>query len=85
LLIEQLPDDDAEMDEWRKLQYTPEERARMFIGARPFDLAAWLAEAPPATPEELQEMGELLQLRELERQESLAREAGLTDELDRVG
>jgi hypothetical protein len=63
--------------EIRKLQLTPEERRRLYGPLKPFDADAWMAAGPPATPEELAETEELLQLREEERQASLAREAGI--------
>ena len=68
------PEAEAEM---RRLQYTLEERARLFQHRGPYPLDEWLATAPPATPEELEEMEELLRLRDREREASLAREAGL--------
>ena len=63
--------------EIQKLQLTPEERRRLYGPLKPFDAEDWLAAGPPATPEELAEMEELLQLREEEREASLAREAGI--------
>jgi hypothetical protein len=78
MLIEPQPADPDTEAELRRLQYTPEERDRLFRRKGPVDVDTWLAAGPPATPEELQEMEELLQLRDVERQASLARDAGLT-------
>jgi hypothetical protein len=63
--------------EIKNLQLTAEERRRLYGPLKPFDADAWMAAGPPATPEEIAEMEELLQLREDERQASLAREAGI--------
>jgi hypothetical protein len=75
--IETGPGDPTVEEELRRLQYTPEERARLFHGAAPFRLADWQQEAPPATAAELAEMEELLRQRDAEREASLMREAGL--------
>jgi hypothetical protein len=77
MLIEPQPADPETEAELRRLQYTPEERARLFPPKAPFSYEKWQREAPPATPEELAEMEELLRLRNAEREASLAREAGL--------
>ena len=77
MLIEPQPADPETEAELRKLQYTPEERDRLFPAKKPFDIDAWLAAGPPATAEELEEMEELLRMRDAEREASLARDAGL--------
>jgi hypothetical protein len=59
------------------LQLSPEERVRRYGCPNPNAVKEWLASGPPATPEELREMEELLRLREQEREVNLAREAGL--------
>ena len=61
--------------ELRALQLSPEERIRRYGRPNPNAVREWLASGPPASPEELQEMEELLSLRELEREENLARTA----------
>ncbi len=78
MLIFSGPGDPQVEEEMRRLQYTPQERARLFRRVGPFRLENWLAEAPPATPAQLEEMEELRRLRDAEREASLAREAGLT-------
>ena len=75
MLITAPPGDPEVEAELRRLQYTPEERARLFRRTGPFPLDEWLASGPPATPEQLEEMEELLRLRDAEREASLAREA----------
>jgi hypothetical protein len=60
------------------LRRSPEEVARLAHGREPFDYDAWARNAPPATPEELAETEEFLRLRALERQASIAAEAGLS-------
>jgi hypothetical protein len=57
-----------------RLRATPEERARILVAGTPFDYDAWLQEAGPAVPKELEEMEELLREREAERGRSLAGE-----------
>lgn len=61
----------------RGLQRSAEEVARMAEGVRPFSYQEWQREAPPATIEELADWDEFLRQRELDREASLAREAGL--------
>ena len=78
MLIVAGPGDPKVEEELRRIQYTPEERARRFRRTSPFRLADWQQEAPPATPEELAEMEEFLRHRDAEREASLAKEAGLT-------
>jgi len=77
MLITTGPADSDIEEEMRRLQYTPEERAALFRRTGPFRVAGWRAKAPPATPQELEEMEELLRLRDAEREASLAREADL--------
>lgn len=77
MLIEAKPGDPKVEEELRRLQYTPEERARRFQRVGVFQLDEWLAAGPPATAEQLEEMEELLRMRDEEREASLAREAGL--------
>jgi hypothetical protein len=78
VLITTGPGDPEVEEDLRRLQYTPEERDRLFPPKKPFRLADWLAKAPPAKPEELEEMEELLRLRDAEREASLAQESGLS-------
>jgi hypothetical protein len=74
----ELPPSNPEVEEeLRRLQYTPEERERLFPSAPPFHLAEWLQSMPPATPEELAEMEEFLRERDAEREASLLHETGL--------
>src|SRR5437773_1001580 len=54
-----------------------EEVARLAEGRKPFDYDEWIRTAPPATPEELAETEEFLRLRNLEREASIAAEAGV--------
>ena len=61
----------------RYIRRSPEEVARLAEGHRPFSYEEWQRKAPPATPEELQEMEELMRLRNAAREASLAAEAGL--------
>jgi hypothetical protein len=78
-MLIQVPSNNPEVEnELRRLQYTPEERERLFPAAPPFQIAEWLQSMPPATPEELAEMEEFLQEREAEREASLLHEIGLT-------
>jgi hypothetical protein len=69
---------DPEVEEaLRRLQYTPEERARLFRRTGPFSFEEWQREARPATAEELADWEEFVRQREAEREASLASEAGL--------
>lgn len=72
---------DEELSEFeatiRRNQMTPEEVAKLAEGVAPFSFEEWSRIAPVPTADELQEMEELLRLREREREESLAREAGI--------
>ena len=61
----------------RRNRRSPEEVARLAEGHRPFSYEEWQREAPPATPEELAETEEFLRLRNLEREASIAAEAGV--------
>ena len=56
---------------------TREERERLYGPWKPFSLEDWLATAPPPTREELEEMEELLRLREKDREDDIARQMGL--------
>jgi hypothetical protein len=78
MLIAAKPADPEVEEELRRLQCTREERVRRFRREGVFPVDEWLAEGPPPTPEELQEMEELLRMREEEREASLAREAGVS-------
>jgi hypothetical protein len=71
------PGDPAVEEELRRLQYSEEERHRVFRKVGPFPLDEWLRSGPPPTPAQLEEMEELLELRRRDRESSLAREAGL--------
>lgn len=77
MLIMPQPSSPQLEDELRSLQYTAEERDRLFPSKDPFDLDDWLQSGPPATPEELEEMEELLRLRQADREASIARDLGL--------
>lgn len=61
----------------RYIRRSREEAARLAEGHRPFSYEEWQRKAPPATPEELAETEEFLQQRNLEREGSIAAEAGL--------
>lgn len=61
----------------RRNRRSPEEVARLAEGHRAFSYKEWQREAPPATPEELAETEEFLRLRNLEREASIAAEAGV--------
>jgi hypothetical protein len=61
----------------RRNRRPPEEVARLAEGHRPFSYEEWQRKAPPATPEELAETEEFLRLRNLEREASIAAEAGV--------
>src|SRR5438067_10293867 len=56
---------------------SPEEVARLAEGHGPFSYKEWQRQSPPATPEELAETEEFLRLRNLEREASIAAEAGM--------
>jgi hypothetical protein len=81
MLIDAGPADPAIEEELRRLQYTPEERARLFHGAAPFRLADWQQEATPATLAELAEMEGLLRQRDAEREASLNLKSRVPDDL----
>ena len=68
-----LPEDRTE----RYIRRSREEVARLAEGHRPFSYKEWQRKAPPASPEELAETEEFLRLRHLEREASIAAEAGL--------
>lgn len=61
----------------RFIRRSREEVAQLAEGHRPFDYEEWVREEPPATPEELAEMEELMRLRAAAREASLAAEAGV--------
>ena len=61
----------------RYIRRPREEVARLAEGRKPFDYDEWMRTAPPATPEELAETEEFLRLRNLEREASIAAEAGV--------
>src|SRR5947207_2970398 len=61
----------------RRNRRSPEEVARLAERHRPFSYKEWQRQAPPATPEELAETEEFLRLRNLEREASIAAEAGI--------
>jgi hypothetical protein len=54
-----------------------QEVARLGVGHQPFSYPEWQREAPPATPAELAETEEFVRLRNLEREASIAAEAGV--------
>jgi hypothetical protein len=54
-----------------------EEVARLAEGYSPFAYEEWERKQPPATPEELAEMEELMRLRRAAREASLAAESGM--------
>lgn len=62
--------------ELRRLREAYQQRTAAEATKR-FDVDAWLAAGPPATPEELADMEEFLRSRNEERERSLAREAGV--------
>jgi hypothetical protein len=69
--------EEAENRAGRYIRRSREEVARLAEGHRPFSYVEWQRKAPPATPEELAEMEELMRLREAAREASLAAEAGV--------
>ena len=65
-------------DQTRKyIRRSREEVARLAEGYSPSAYEEWEREQPPATPEELAEMEELMRLRHAAREASLAAEAGV--------
>lgn len=75
--IETIEQDAIADDTSKQVRLTEADRRRMYGPLKPFSVERWMASGPPGTPEQIAEMEELLRLREEERQESLAREAGL--------
>ncbi|MFN3653461.1 MAG: hypothetical protein ACK47B_28105 [Armatimonadota bacterium] len=65
--------------ELRRLRYTAEERARLFPPKAPFRYEDWQREAPPTSADERAGWDEFLRERESEREESLARELGVSE------
>lgn len=61
----------------RRNRRSAEDVARLAEGRKPFDYEEWQRKAPPATPEELEEMEELMRLRAAARDASVAAEAGV--------
>lgn len=59
----------------RYIRRSREEVIRLAEGLRPFSYEEWQREEPPATPEELAEMEELMRLRRAAREASIAAEA----------
>jgi hypothetical protein len=76
MLITPKPADPRVEEELRRVQCTPEERHRRFPPKPAFSYRAWQEEAPPATSEELDEWEQFLRERDVDREASLAQEAG---------
>src|SRR5687767_116647 len=69
--------EETENQSRRYIRWSREEVARLAEGHKPFDYDEWMRTSPPATPEELAETEEFLRLRNLEREASVAAEAGV--------